>query len=99
MTYKFDENGKFFTEIISKKTVTALVQTSTHLIRGTVHTRKEERIKDELERDELFLAITDAHVLGTDGATIHQTDFIAVRRSQIIWVIPDEKDESQDGMQ
>ncbi|NOZ00075.1 MAG: hypothetical protein GXP40_12885 [Chloroflexi bacterium] len=97
MTLEFDDKGKFFTTVISKAPVPALVQTTTHLIRGLVHIRRDERLKDELDRDELFLAITDASVLGADGQVLHHASFMAVRRAQIVWVIPDDERESGEG--
>ena len=71
MTYEYDEKGKVFTNFVSKQPVPALVQTVTHLIRGTVHIRSGERVKDELDRDELFLAVTDASILGADGQVLY----------------------------
>ena len=88
MTIEFDDKGKIFTDVVSKVATPAIVQTTGHLIRGNVHVRQDERLKDELDRDELFLAITDASVLGADGQTLHQTRFMAVRRAQIVWVMP-----------
>jgi hypothetical protein len=88
MTVEFDEKGKIFTEVVSKVPIPAIVQTTQHLIRGNVHVRRDERLKDELDRDEFFLAVTDASVIGTDGQTLYQTRFLAVRRAQIVWVMP-----------
>ena len=88
MTVEYDEKGKIFTEVISKVEIPAIVQTTEHLIHGNVHVRRDERLKDELDRDELFLAITDASVIGADGQTLYQTRFMAVRRAQIVWVMP-----------
>jgi hypothetical protein len=88
MTIEFDDKGKIFTEVVSKVSIPAVVQTTEHLIRGNVHVRRDERLKDELDRDELFLAITDASIIGTDGQTLYQTRFLAVRRAQIVWVMP-----------
>jgi hypothetical protein len=90
MTIEFDEKGKFFTDVVSKVAVDAVVQTTMQLIRGKVHVREGERIKDELDRDELFLAMTDASILGADGEVQFDAPFLAVRRSQIVWVLPDE---------
>ncbi len=90
MTIEFDEKGKFFTDVVSKVPVQAVVQTVGQLVRGKVHVREGERLKDELDRDELFLAVTDASVLGPNGEVQFQTPFLAVRRSQIIWVLPDD---------
>lgn len=92
MSIQFDEKGKFFTDVVSKIPVRAVVQTTSQLIRGKVHVREGERLKDELDRDELFLAMTDASVLGSDREVLFQAPFLAVRRSQIVWVFPDEQD-------
>lgn len=88
MTVEYDEKGKIFTEVVPKIAIPAVVQTSAQLIRGNVHVRRDERLKDELDRDELFLAVTDASVIGSDGQTLHQARFMAVRRAQIVWVMP-----------
>lgn len=93
MTFEFDDKGKIFTDVISKVAIPAVVQTTQHLIRGSIHVRRDERIKDELDRDELFLAITNASVIGSDGQTLHRTRFLAVRRAQIVWVIPTQETE------
>src|SRR5574341_1251489 len=89
MAIEFDEKGKFFTDVVSKIAVHATVQTATQLLRGNVHVRQGERLKDELDRDELFLAMTDTAVIGADGKVLFQAPFLAVRRSQIVWVMPD----------
>jgi hypothetical protein len=88
MTLEYDEKGKIFTEVISKVEIPAIVQTTAQLIQGNVHVRRDERLKDELDRDELFLAITDASIIGDDGQTLRQARFLAVRRAQIVWVMP-----------
>jgi hypothetical protein len=88
--FEYDEKGKIFTDVVHKDAVGALIQTSTHLIRGVIHVHRGERIKNELDRDELFLAVTDARVLGADGETIHQAGFLAVLKSQIVWILPQE---------
>jgi hypothetical protein len=90
MTIEYDEKGKIFTDIVSKVAIQATVQTTTHLIRGHLHVRRDQRIKDELDIDEKFLALTDVSVLGPDGQILFQAPFLAVRRSQIVWVLPEE---------
>ncbi len=93
MKFEYDEKGKIYTDVIAKIPVQALVQTSVQLIRGAVHIRQNERVKDELERDEFFLAITEASVLAPDGQSVlHQAPFLAVRRDQIVWIIPLEEE-------
>lgn len=93
MSFEFDEKGKIYTNVVRKKAVDATLQTTTHLIRGTLHIRHDQRVKDELDLNESFLALTDVSVMGADGKPIHQVPFLAVRRSQIVWVIPDEAEE------
>jgi len=96
MTFEYDEKGKIFTDIVTKVSISATLQTTTHMIRGKVHVRKDQRIKDELDLNESFLAITDVTVLGAEGQTLFQAPFLAVRRSHIIWVMPEQsQDEEQ----
>ena len=91
MTFEYDEKGKIFTDIVSKVAVPSTIQTTTHLIRGQIHVRRDQRIKDELDINESFLALTDVHVMGPDGQTLFQAPFLAVRRSHIVWVLPEQK--------
>jgi hypothetical protein len=95
MTIEFDEKGKYFTDIIQKVAVPAIIQTVLHRIEGAIHVRPDQRIKDELDREELFLAVTDAKVYDMNGSLLHEANFLSVRRAQIVWVIPrDEQDEA-----
>lgn len=91
MTLGFeDEKGKVFTEVVTKIPIPVKIQTNLHCLHGKVHIRPDERLKAELDRSEPFLALTEAVVLDADGNTLHRADFMAVRRDQIIWVIPEE---------
>jgi uncharacterized protein DUF6812 len=90
----YDEKGKVFTDIVSKVSIQATVQTTTHLMRGQLHVRRDQRLKDELDHSEKFLALTDVSILGPDGQSLFQAPFVAVQRAQIVWVIPEQnKDE------
>ncbi len=90
MTIEYDEKGKIFTDIVSKIAIPATIQTTTHMIRGNLHVRRDQRIKDELDLNENFLAVTEVSVLGPDGQVLFQAPFLAVRRSHIVWVIPEQ---------
>jgi hypothetical protein len=90
MSLEFNEKGKYFTDIISKTTVPAIIQTSLHRIEGSLHVRMDERVKDELDRNELFLAVTNARVFDSSGVALYETDFMTISRSHIVWVIPNE---------
>ena len=93
MTFEYDDKGKFFTDVIFKNPVDVFVQTTTGLVEGTVHVQKDERLKDELDRSERFLALTDASVFNLAGEKVYEADFIALQRGQIIWVIPRENED------
>lgn len=89
MTIEFDDNGKFFTDIISKTPIPAMIQTVTHRIHGNIHVGQDRRLKDELDLPEKFIAITDAVIYLSDGQVLFQANFVALQRNEIIWVIPD----------
>jgi hypothetical protein len=86
MTIKYDNKGKFFTDIISKEAVRSRIQTVNQLIEGDIHIRLEARLKDELDDIDSFLAVTDASVYDNAHNFLFQTGFIAIRRDQIVWV-------------
>lgn len=88
MFASFEEKGKIFTDVVTKQPIESLIQTSRHLIQGNIHIRPQERLKDEINMDETFLAVTDATVMDMDGKVIYKTNFIAINRSQIIWLMP-----------
>jgi len=89
MTIEFDDNGKFFTDIIPKTPIPVMIQTFTHRIHGNIHISQDRRLKDELDLPEKFIAITDAFIYLSDGQVLYQANFLAVLRDQIIWVMPD----------
>jgi hypothetical protein len=101
MTIEFDDNGKFFTDIVSKTPVPVVIQTVTNRIHGNIHVGRDQRVKDELDLLEKFVAITNATIYSAEGTLLYQTRFLAVQRSQIIWVMPDGEimDPSQESAQ
>ena len=90
MTFEYDEKGKIFTDVVTKVTIPARIQTTTHLIHGLIHVRRDQRIKDELDINESFLALTDVSIMDTDGQIVFEAPFLAVQRSHIIWVLPEQ---------
>ncbi len=91
MINDFDDKGKIFTNVITKLPVEVLIQTATHLIRGNVHVRPDERIKDEIDRNEHTLAVTNATLYSLAGEVVYKVKFMALSRHQIIWIIPIEE--------
>ena len=95
MSIEYDEKGKFYTDVVSKVQVPVIIQTTDHLIRGLVHVRKGERLKDELESPGNFTAVTNATVFGDDDKVLFSGPFIAVQKRQIVWILPVD-DEAKD---
>lgn len=93
MTIEYDEKGKFYTDIVTKISIPSVIQTATHLIRGNVYVRQGERLKDQLETDERFTAVTDAKVYDKEGSVVFSGPFLAIRRDQIVWIMPVNRDD------
>lgn len=88
MTIHYDEKGKFFTDIISKKSVPVIIMTSTNRIEGNVHVRRGERLSDELDRDIKFLAVTEGKIFNSDNELIYSTSFLSVAKANVAWIFP-----------
>lgn len=99
MSIEYNDKGKYFTDVISKASIPAVIQTVTHRIEGFIHVRSGERVKSELDRSELFLAVTDAKVFAADGSIFYEASFMSVSRSQIVWVIPNDINDTTGGDQ
>ena len=88
MTIEYDEKGKFYTDVVKKLPMSVVIQTAIHLVRGSVHVREGERLKNELERDDMFVAVTNATVYNADDKVLFTAPFMALQRAQIIWIMP-----------
>jgi hypothetical protein len=88
MVTQFDDKGKIFTQVISKKPVAVVIQTRQQQIRGTIHVRPNERVIDELNHSQPFLAVTEAEILASDGSVIYSCNFLTLNTSHIVWMIP-----------
>lgn len=91
MSIRFDDKGKFFTDVISKEAVPVIIQTLTHRIQGQVHIRPGERLKDEINQGEAFFAVTEATVYDHSGKKLYRCDFLAINREHIIWLLPEDQ--------
>jgi hypothetical protein len=89
MYSQFDEKGKLFTNVVAKKPVQVCIQVTSHRIVGTVYIRPENRLKDEINMPEAFLAVTDAQVEDESGQVVYSNKFLVVNRSQILWMAPE----------
>lgn len=91
MNIRFDEKGKFFTEVVSKEAVPVIIQTPTHQIHGNIHVRPGQRLKDEINQAEPFFAVTEATIYNAANEELYRCDFMAVHREHIIWLLPQDQ--------
>jgi len=97
MTIEYDEKGKFYTNVVHKVAVPSIMQTTMHLIKGLVHVRQGERLKDELENHEEYMAVTNANVFDANGDVVYSSLFLAVQKKQIVWIMPVDDEENKAG--
>ncbi len=88
MITQFEEKGKIFTPVINKEPKNVIIQTIHHKITGTVYIRPSDRLIDELNKNEKFLAVTDAVVRDLVDQVLFQCQFLTVNSDQIIWILP-----------
>jgi hypothetical protein len=85
----FEEKRKIFTNVIRKEPVEVIIQTTANtFIHGILHVQLNQRLKDELDKDEPFVAITDATIVTAKNEPLYKAKFLAVNRSQIVWLFP-----------
>jgi hypothetical protein len=88
MVLERDEKGKFFTDVIQKKAVLSDIQTLTHRMHGYVHVRQGERLSDEINSAEHFIAVTQVEIYNPEGEVIQSCAFMVINREHIVWIAP-----------
>jgi len=88
MVTQYDEKGKIFTTVITKKPVEVIIQTTIHKIIGFVHYRPDNRLIDELNAIDTFLAVTNGKIFDLNGDLLYQADFLTINIRHILWVVP-----------
>lgn len=92
MVMHHDEKGKFFTRVISKSPVSAVIQTAQNIIHGTIHVRPDARLKDDInELGEHFLAVTDATIYDLQNVVLYRATFLVLNVDHITWIIPQDE--------
>ncbi len=91
MNIRYDDKGKFFTDVITKDAVPSIIQTLVSRIQGNIHVRLNERVKDELNHGEQFLAVTEVDIYDLQGQKVRNAEFMLINRDHVIWIIPDEE--------
>ncbi len=90
MITHFDDKGKIFTDVIQKIPVGVTVQLPSQRLHGMIHLRAEGRVKEEMNAPEPYLALTKVDVYNFEGKNlIFSADFMAVNKSQIVWIVAD----------
>ncbi|MBE0698910.1 MAG: hypothetical protein IH586_18490 [Anaerolineaceae bacterium] len=88
MVAQYDEKGKIFTQVVAKQPVNVSIQTAQQIIQGIIYIRPGMRIKDEINGQEPFLAVTDAVILNSDQHELFRTKFLVVNVEHIVWIMP-----------
>lgn len=84
------KNPQFPKHVIQTTMLPIVLQTSTNRIKGKLHLRENERIKDALNTSDNFIALTEVKVFDVEGLSlIYETGFLAVNLTKINWVIED----------
>lgn len=90
MITNFDEKGKIYTDIIQKQAVWVTVQLPGLRVHGIFHIRSNERLKEALNVQESFIALTEVEIFKDDGKVPEvKTQFLAINKNQILWITPD----------
>lgn len=77
-----------FRPVINTTQYPVIIQTMHNRIQGNLHTRENERIKDALNSNEQFIAITSAQIFDVDGTMeLKKSEFLAINCSQVVWII------------
>jgi hypothetical protein len=93
MNIRYNEKGKFFTDVVSKEAIPIVIQTLVNRIDGHLHVRQGERVRDGVNKDDQFVAVTDVTIFSIQGKKIFETNFLLVNKDQIIWMSPIDEDE------
>ena len=92
MDFRVDAKGKYYTTHVSKQSVDVTVRVQDSIIQGTLHLAPDNRLKDELNTSETFLAITNAQIWEVNGAQpLYATQVLMINKDQIAWIFPREK--------
>jgi hypothetical protein len=86
---RVDQKGKLYTERVRKAEVRVLISTVQGVVEGNMYLAPGQRVKDLLNSSlEDFLAVTDATVERHGRTEPARTEFIALNKHHIVWVVP-----------
>ena len=77
-----------YSQKIEKEAVEVVIKTKGDFIFGFLHIRPIVRIIDDLLNAEKFVAVTNATIYDSQGKVLFQTNFMALNRDDVTYVIP-----------
>ncbi len=91
MDFRVDEKGKLYTQHVNKRSISVVARVEENIVHGNVHLTLDNRLKDELNNGEDYVAITQARVmeLGCE-LPLYSTDVLIVNKQRIVWIFPRE---------
>ncbi len=97
MDYRLDEKGKFYTTHVTKRKASVIAFAHGTLITGMMHLLLDNRVKDEMNGGENFVAVTHAQVRDlASGQILCEDQTVLLNKNQVSWIIPcDETHESE----
>jgi hypothetical protein len=91
VNYRVDDKGKFFTAHVSKLRLPITACIGNWIVEGTIHLKSDNRLKDELNDGETFVAITQARVWEAgSGKLVYEPEVLIVHKNEIVWIFPRE---------
>lgn len=97
MDYRVDAKGKYYTTHVSKRNVPVIARVPGGVVHGMAYLTLDNRLKDELNTGETFLALTDVQVFDESAERLlYESDVLLVNKRHLIWIIPRES-ESDEG--
>jgi hypothetical protein len=91
MEYRVNEKGKVFTTRVTKRRLLVTACVREWIIQGAIHLTGDNRLKDELNESETFIAVTDAQVNHAQSEQpVFKTAVVIVQKAEIAWIFPHE---------
>ncbi len=91
MDYRIDPKGKVFTTHVTKRSLSVVIGLGNSVIHGNVYLMADNRLKDELNEGEKFIAVTDAKVYHAGSEVpLYESSALIINKQQIDWIFPKE---------
>jgi hypothetical protein len=88
MPHKYDPSLSMFTSQDRTEAIPVIIQTEHAVIMGAIHVTPMVRVLDKLINPEKFIAVTDAVIYDKWGDVRLRTNFLALNKEQIEYIIP-----------